>query len=215
MKILKNIQAVWFDAFWTLIDDSKKPNFNLAKIFKKYNLTLKDTHLMKEVYPQNIYEYYEELFDFLFEKEWLWRTYINHVSDEDKKTIIENYKKEIDSYTLIPQTKELLEKVKSKTDYIFLISNLSSLYVNKVEELLKWYDFLFKLYSCDTWYQKTIKNTNIFDLSSEILNRKSWIIIPKNKILFTWDSKANDIIAAKNAWFNSINIDRLRNKILN
>ena len=62
------------------------------------------------------------------------------------------------------------------------------------------------------WFSK-IQSSN--SGSSEILNRKSWIIIPKNKILFTWDSKANDIIAAKNAWFNSINIDRLRNKILN
>ena len=217
MSYLKEnwIKAVWFDAFWTLIDDSKRPHFNLAKIFKKYNLALKNTHLIKEVFPKNPHEYYEELFDFLFEKEWLWRTYINDVSDEDKKIIIKNYEKEINSYILRPQTDELLKKIKSKTDHIFLISNLSSLYINKVDELLNWYNFLFKLYSCEAWYQKTIKNTDIFDLSSEILNRKSWIVIPKNKILFTWDSNSNDIIAPKNAWFNSINIDTLIDKILN
>ncbi len=208
------IKAVWFDAFWTLIDDSKKPNFNLSKIFKKYWLNIKDTDLIKQVYPENPYDYYEELFDFLFEKEWSKRTYKNSISQEDKDIILENYKKEINSYILKPDTERLLKKIKSEINYIFLISNLSSLYINKVEQLLKWQEFLFKIYSCEVWMQKTIKNTDIFDLTHEILNRKSWKIFRKNKILFTWDKEANDEIAPRKAWFQTINIDKFKKIIL-
>ena len=162
MSFLKKnwIKAVWFDLFWTLIDDSKKPKFNLSRIFKKYWLKLKDTDLIKQVYTENPYDYYEELFDFLFEKEWSKRTYKNDVLEEDKDIILENYKKEINSYTLKPKTKKFLAKIKSEVDYIFIISNLSSVYINKVEELLKWEGFLFKIYSCEAWMQKTIKNTD-------------------------------------------------------
>ena len=208
------IQAVWFDAFWTLIDDSKRPKFNLARIFKKYWLNLKETNLIVKQYSQNPEKYYQELFDYLFQKEWKWRSYKKDVSDKDKKIILENYYQEIESYSLRPQTDEFLEKIKSQVDSIFLISNLSSIYVNKVEELLKNHNFLFKIYSCDVWLQKTIKNTEIFDLSYEKL-KENWTIVKRNKILFSWDKKSNDEIAPKNAWFQAINIDKFRNIILN
>ncbi len=216
MTFLKSnwIEVIWFDAFWTLIDDGKRPKFNLARIFRKYWLNLRETDLIVKKYSEDPKKYYQELFDYLFQKEWKGRTYKKNVSEEDKKIILENYYQEIESYSLRPKTNELLEIIKSELQNLFLISNLSSIYICKVEELLTEHKFLFKIYSCNVWMQKTIKNTEIFDLSYKKLE-ESWITVKRNKVLFSWDKEANDEIAPRNAWFQAINIDELRRILLN
>ena len=216
MNILKDIDAVWFDAFWTLIDTSNTPKKSIIiNIFKKYWLDIRGANLMTEQYTTNIEEYYEELFYTLFEIEWRWRSYNNDIEKRDKEKLIQTLKKEYSSYKLRDQTEELLNKIKKEVDFIFVISNLSSPYTIKVKELLKWQGFLFKTYSCEVWFQKTIKETRIFDISSEILNRKSHLTIPKKRILFTWDNIANDVKASENAWMKAIEINKLREIILN
>ena len=122
MKIFKNIEAFWSDGFWTLIDASNTPkNSIIINIFKKYWLNIRDANLMTEQYSTNPKEYFEELFDNLFEIEGEWRSYNHDIKEIDKEKILETFYKGYNSYKLRDWTQELLEKIKKEVDFMFII----------------------------------------------------------------------------------------------
>ncbi len=212
MAYLENIHAVWFDAFWTLIDDSKRKGLKeVFWIFKKYWLKLSDWEVVIKDYPTNTEHYYEEIFNKLFKSKWDWESYLYDVSESDKNILQELIRNELKSYTLRKWTNDLLYTIKQNVDSIFLISNIASPYIKKVEELLPEWIFDFSLYSCREGVKKTLENTLIFDRAFENL----WEHMMREQILFTWDSTSNDIIAPQKAWMNTIHIDSLRANILN
>ena len=204
---LENIKAVWFDAFGTLIDDPKKHLFSdILYIIEKYWWNLKSLDLTTKKYPTEPKLFFERIFKDLWIDYW-------EVSQEDKGNLLNCFNQQYASYTLRPQTRELLKKIRGKVDSIFLVSNLASPYVVRVEELLDWEDFLFKIFSCDVWAKKSVEDTKIFDIAyDEFLRRE--ISISRQEILFTWDKESSDEIAPQKAWFKSINIKEFRKNIL-
>ncbi len=212
MPIFENIHAVWFDAFWTLIDDSKRENLKeVFLIFKKYWLKLSNWGVVTSNYPSEIGLYYKKVFDYLFKIQWKGKDYLHDVSQEDKDVLKDLFNNELESYILREWTQELLSIIKQEVQSIFLISNVSSPYIKKVEELLPEWTFNFSLYSCIEWYKKTPDNTKIFDSAINRLPKS----VKRDQILFTWDKNSNDLVASKNAWMQSVHIDKLRKEILN
>lgn len=200
---LQDYKAVWFDAFWTLITESNKLDRLQFVLTKKYWWDMKKSNLLTTIYSQNIEDYLKET----FKSSWV---DFSDLSEEEKEKLMAAYQKDLDSYQLRESSEQLLEKVKNSVDQIFLVSNLSSLYIPVVEKLWLWNYFNFILFSCNEWLEKDINNPEIFELAC-----KKLVWIDKKKVIYTWDKEWNDEIAPKNAWFDAINIEKFREIILN
>jgi len=133
---------------------------------------------------------------------------IFNLQDNIKNELISLFHKEKKVYKLKPYTKELISYLKEQNKKIFLISNLSSLYISVVDELLWNFDFDLKVYSCYVWMKKSIQNPRIFNYTLESLKTKP------DKVIFTWDNIKNDVQAPRKIWINSILIDEFVKNIL-
>ena len=200
---LQDYKAVWFDAFWTLITEANKLDRLQFVLTKKYWWDMKKSNLLTTIYSQNIEDYLKET----FKSSWV---DFSDLSEEEKEKLMAAYQKDLDSYQLRESSEQLLEKVKHSVDQIFLLSNLSSLYIPVVEKLWLWNYFNFILFSCNEWLKKDINNPEICELAC-----KKLVWIDKKKVIYTWDKEWNDEIAPKNAWFDAINIEKFREIILN
>jgi FMN phosphatase YigB (HAD superfamily) len=200
---LKNYDTVWFDAFWTLVEGSNSTDRYQHTLIKKYGWDMRKAQLLISPYPQTPEEYFKEVFPAS------WVSY-GQISDEEKKQLLKYYEEDYNNYKLFERTEELLETVKSQVDHIFLISNLSSLYIPVIEKLWLTNYFNFIIYSCDFWAKKSVNSTDIFDWAYERINSN----IPRNKILYTGDKEGNDQVAPKKAWFDAVGIEEFRKIIL-
>jgi len=192
---ISSYDAIWFDVFGTLIEnnEAKKYGREIISILKKQVWDLSSYQLMERDYWKNPDKYFS----------------IFNLQDSVKNELISLFYKEKKSYKLKPYTKELIGFLKGQNKKVFLISNLSSLYVSIVEELLWNFDFDLKVYSCYVWMKKNIQNPEIFKQTLEFLR------IKPDKVIFTWDNIKNDVQAPSKIWINSILIGDFVNNILN
>ena len=204
------IQAVWFDAFWTLIESRSTSVKYFYSLIKKYWWDASKIKFMTTNYSTNPELFYKETID----KSWI---DFEQISNEEKDKLLLAFNEDFENYKLIDWTEKLIEQVKSQVDYTFLISNLSSLYIPVIQKLWLENYFTFVLYSCELWIKKTPHNTKIFDFAWVYLNTHpdTKIIIQRDKTIFTWDNPRDDIKSAKNAWFQAIEINNFKDIILN
>lgn len=121
------------------------------------------------------------------------------ISEQEKSQLLTYYKNACNNYTLFDDTKELLEKVKSQVDTVFLISNISNLYIPVVEKLWLPNYFQFILYSCNFWAKKNPQCTKIFDWAYEKLNNNYEIFeITRDNIYKNKKQISNKIKSIKN-----------------
>lgn len=196
-------KAVWFDAFWTLVTQSNKFDRYLLKIVLKYWWDIKKAKLLTTKNPENIEWYMVSVLTLC----WL---DISKIKGSELKTLIELYNSDLKNFKLRDNTIETLELTREKVDKVFLISNLSSLYIPVIKKLWLEQYFNFILYSCQEWVKKNIHSDEIFKKAHSKLE---WI--NKSEVIYTWDRKSNDEIAPQNAWFDSINIEKFKKIILN
>jgi FMN phosphatase YigB (HAD superfamily) len=212
MNYLKenSIKAVWFDAFWTLIEGKNNSSKVFYKIIKKYWWDVSKINLLTTNYSSNPETFFKETII----KSWI---NYNKIPQVEILNLLKTFNNDFENYKLIENTEKLIRKVKENVDYIFLISNLSSLYIPVIRKLGLENYFNFVFYSCEMWEKKTTNNPKIFNTANIYLNTlpDTKIIIPKKETLFVWDNYQADIIAPKNAWFETMDINKFRKKILN
>jgi len=190
---LEKYEAIWFDVFWTLIENKEAKKYwkQIMQLLKS-NIDISSYKLMEKDYGTNPKKYFS-IFD---------------LNEKINLELLDLFEKERQAYYLKPYTKALLRFLQNKWKKLFFISNLSSLYVPIVEQLLKDFDFDKKYYSCYLGLKKNVKNPEIFHKVVDDLQ------IPANKILFTGDNPINDLEAPKGIWIDTVHINGLVNNIL-
>jgi FMN phosphatase YigB (HAD superfamily) len=174
--------VIWFDVFGTLIENkcAKQYGKKILSVLQR-EIDFKSKDLLVNDYWNEPYEYFKNL-------------WVNKNTIDD---LVKLFELEKEKYFLKPYTTELIWKLRKYKKTIFLLSNLSSLYVPVVEKMLA--PMIKKrYYSCYLWMKKNLQNPKIFEYVANDL----WV--PTSSILFVWDSYKNDILASQKVWYNSM-----------
>ena len=197
---MNNKSCIIFDAFWTLIETTWAEKYykKSLEILKKH-WDIKKLNLLTSKYPNFSKHYYENIL------KQLWKDKNSKVIDE--LVFLFNYEKEF--YKLKPYTKELLDLLKDEWKHISVVSNLSSLYVPILEDLLFHLPINKFYYSCELWIKKNKDDLFIY----KYVLKDLWI--NSKQAIFTWDSLVNDVLWPSKLGIKSFLIDEFVKERLN